>query len=162
MSVAQAIALWRGGRQQEACRLCESAAAAGDAEALNVLGEFYTAMQRPEDAARVLGRLASLRPDAAVLRRLGNAQQACREYALAATSYRASLHIEPGNVRAYNNLGQALMLAHDLPGAQDSYERAIALDPTYAIAFNNLGIVHHTTTAVRSRRRLPAMSVRLS
>src|ERR1700677_727026 len=106
MSVAQAIALWRSGRQQEACRLCESAAAAGDAEALNVLGEFYTTMQRPADAARGLGRAARGRADAAVLRRLGNAQQACRDYAGAAASYRASLQIEPGNVRAYNNLGQ--------------------------------------------------------
>jgi protein O-GlcNAc transferase len=147
MSVAQAIALWRSGRQQEACILCESAAAAGDVEALNVLGEFYTALQRPEDAARVLGRLASLRPDAAVLRRLGNAQQACRDYAGAAANYRASLQLEPANVRAYNNLGQVLMLAHDLPGAQDSYERAIALDATYAIAHNNLGIVHHNRGA---------------
>jgi protein O-GlcNAc transferase len=141
-SVAQALALWRSGRHQEAKWMCESlVAVSDDAEALSLLAEICVATGRLPQGISTLRRLARVRPgDAAVLRRLGNALLASGSCAEAVAGYRAALAVEPGNVRAHNNLGQALMRLGSRAEAMASYGRAIELDPGYAIAHNNLGI----------------------
>lgn len=141
MTLAQAVELWRGGREQDARRLCESLAIHDDSDALSLLAEIDEAARRPEQAVISLERLVRLRPsDASAHRRLGNARLASGAVAEAAESYRTSLRIEPDNVRALNNLGQALARMGQVPEAISCYERALAIDPRHATAHNNLGV----------------------
>jgi protein O-GlcNAc transferase len=143
-NLAEAIALWRAGKQQQAQLICEEllVGQAGDADALSLLAELCAASGQRERAVDSLQRLARLRPaDAAIHRRLGNALLAADSAAAAVVSYHRAVALEPVNVRAHNNLGQALMQLGRLDEASASYERALELDPAYAIAHNNLGIV---------------------
>jgi protein O-GlcNAc transferase len=91
--------------------------------------------------------------DASRLRQRGNEELASGAFAAAVASYRAALVIEPGSVRAHNNLGQALMRLDRRAEAMASYERAIELDPGYAIAYNNLGIALHEQGAYEAALR---------
>ena len=140
-TVAQAIALWRSGRHQEAERLCELLVKGpAGADALGLLAEIYGATGRASEELSSLRRLTELKPqDAAVWRRRGNAELARGESTSAVSSYQRALEIEPDNVRGHNNLGQALMRLSRYPEAAASFRRATELSPGYALAHNNLG-----------------------
>ncbi len=141
-SIAQVLALWRSGREEEARAACESLTAeADDADALSLLAEIHSSARRDVQATVTLRRLIRLRPtDAAARRRLGDSLLASGAFPEAQASYREALAIEPANARAYNNLGRALMGLRKHAEAVSSYRQAIALDPRYAIAHNNLGV----------------------
>jgi protein O-GlcNAc transferase len=140
---AEAAALWRSGRRQEARILCETLAAQQDVEALSLLAEFCVAADQLPAAVANLHRLLQLREsDAAVHRRLGNALLAQGLVESAVASYRRALDIEPGSARGHGNLGQALMRLRSVQAAESEFRRAIELDPSYAIAHNNLGNIH--------------------
>lgn len=140
-TVAQAIALWRGGQHREAEQICESLAVGNDPDALTLLAEMHTAGGRPRESNAALQRLAKLRPDdAAAHRRLGDSHLALGAHADAVASYRRALEIDPRSARGHNNMGQALMQLDQFVEAAASYERAVEIDPRYAIAHNNRGI----------------------
>lgn len=176
VSVAQAVALWRGGRRQEAERLCESLVKGGSNtpndrgqlwDALSLLAEIYQATGRPGDELASLRRLCELRPeDAPAWRRRGNAELARGELDGAVSSYRRSLEIEPGNVRGHNNLGQALMRMARHAEAAASFRRATELSPGYALAHNNLGNAFYEQgspeAALESYRRALALDPKLT
>jgi predicted O-linked N-acetylglucosamine transferase (SPINDLY family) len=78
--------------------------------------------------------------DAVALWRAGNlllANGSCDE---AVASYRQSLALEPRNIRALNNLGQACMLMGRLADAVAHFQQAVALEPSYSIAHYNCAI----------------------
>ena len=140
-TVAQAIALWRGGQHREAEQICEFLAAGDDPDAVTLLAEMHVAGGRLREANAALQRLAQLRPgDAAAHRRLGDSHLALGAHADAVASYRRALQIDPRSARGHNNLGQALMQLGQVDEAAVSYDRAVEIDPRYAIAHNNRGI----------------------
>ena len=144
-SAALALSLWQGGQRQEAQRMCESLAGAGDdADAVSLLAEMQVANGRPREAVASLRRLARLRDkDASVRRRLGDTLLSMEAFEEALDSYRESLLLEAGSVRAHNNIGRALTRLGRLTDAIASYEQALRLDPRYAIGHNNLGLALH-------------------
>jgi predicted O-linked N-acetylglucosamine transferase (SPINDLY family) len=140
--MAQAVALWRAGRAQEARIMCGSLAASGEPAALDLLAEICSASGALGEAIEHLQRLSHLRPrDAALRRRLGNAQLASGSAVEAMVSFRSAIAIEPRNVRGHNNLGQALMRLGRYAQARACFERALGIDASYAVAHNNLGNV---------------------
>jgi protein O-GlcNAc transferase len=178
-SVAQAVLLWRSGRQQEAQQMCELLASGAEsdaagpghggiqADALSALAEMYTAAGRTSGAVSSLRKLAQLKPqDASVWRRLGYAELTTREWANAVSSYRRAVEIEPNSPQGHNNLGQALMGLEQRAEAIASYRRATGLAPGHAAAHNNLGIALYEEgdpdAAIESYRRALALDPKLA
>jgi len=94
---------------------------------------------------------------AAARRRVGSLQLAAGAFSAAAASFRASLAYEPDNLRAHNNLGQALVQLGELDAAVGCFERALEIDPSYAIAAHNLGLaLRHKGDALQALRRFEA------
>ncbi|MFC1525217.1 tetratricopeptide repeat protein [Candidatus Latescibacterota bacterium] len=61
------------------------------------------------------------------------------ELAAAMRKYEQAIAADSGFVRAYNNLGNALLRSRQVDRALDTFRRAIAIDSTYALAHNGLG-----------------------
>ena len=53
--------------------------------------------------------------------------------------YRAAIAVQPRNVSAWNNLGNALHTLGQLSAAITAYREAIRLDPKFAVTYSNLG-----------------------
>jgi protein O-GlcNAc transferase len=109
-------------------------------DARNLLAEIYSTTGRFGLAVEQLQRLADIKPDAAVLRRLGDAQFSLGDMDAAAATFRKAIELDPRHPRAHNNLGRTLARVQEREAAVASFRRALALDPGYAIAHNNLGI----------------------
>src|ERR1700722_8678487 len=85
---------------------------------LNLIAELCSALNDPAAAAQYWGRVTFLTPhDAAAYRRLAGAQFSAGFEGASIGSYRRALELEPGNLRAYNNLGRVLEQAGDSDGA---------------------------------------------
>jgi protein O-GlcNAc transferase len=141
--IADAIALWRAGRRDDAERVCTAilAASRDQIDARGLLAEICCSRGQFGQAAEQLMRIAELRPtDAAAFRRLGDALYASAAYEAAADRFRHAIALDPNQPRAHNNLGRALMQLGQRQAAIESYRQAIVLDPSYSIAHNNLGI----------------------
>jgi protein O-GlcNAc transferase len=142
-NLADAITLWRSGREREAEQACTALLTArGDPSAAHgLLAAIYSARGQFRAASEQLQRLAERHPhDAAGWRRLGDAQFGCDEFAAAVASFRRAIELEPTHPRAHNNLGRALARLAEYSAGIQSYRRALELDPHYAIAHNNLGM----------------------
>lgn len=149
--VSNAIALWRSGRRQEAEAICAQIAGRQhatatreqlqeQAQALDMLAEIQRGSNRRHDELATLRRLSVLRTDdAALWRRMGNAELATGDAAGAVASLRRSLELDPDNTRALNNLGLALTRCGQRAEAMCCYSQVIRLDPRHAGAHNNLG-----------------------
>jgi len=97
-------------------------------------------MQQPENAAalRELGQLLSAR---------GYALQERGELDAAIECYQEALALDPSQVQAHNNLGNAYKDLGRMHDALDSYRSAIAVDGALAEAHLNLGIALHQAEA---------------
>ncbi|MBD2481227.1 tetratricopeptide repeat protein [Planktothrix sp. FACHB-1365] len=73
--------------------------------------------------------------------RQGNTAQDAGNYSQAETIFRQVIRINPQDVIAYKDLGNALYKQGKLEEAITYYQKAIQLDPKYAPAYNNLGNV---------------------
>jgi len=62
-----------------------------------------------------------------------------KDYSSAVAIWTDTIHQQPGNVRAWNNLGYAYMKAGQLNSSIATYQHAIDLLPTYALTHLNLG-----------------------
>jgi predicted O-linked N-acetylglucosamine transferase (SPINDLY family) len=141
--IAQAVALWRGGRPGEAEAACLRLIAVPGCreDAHSLLAEIYATRREFARAAGQLRRLTALRPaDASAHRRLGDSLFAAGSYRDSAEAFRRAIELDPRSPRAHNNLGRALFQLDDCATAIESYRQAVSLDPAYAIAHNNLGI----------------------
>ena len=141
--IADAVALFRLGRAQEAEQACAAilARSGNQIDARGLLAQIYTSRGQFGQAVEQLLRIAELRPrDAAAHRRLGDALFAAGLNARAAETFRRAIELEPTHPRSYNNLGRALARLGERDAAIDSYRQALALDPDYSLAHNNLGI----------------------
>src|ERR1700759_5476618 len=100
--VAEAIALWRVGRAEDAERACSAilAKSADDIDARHLLAEIHSARGEFPRAIEQLRRVARLRPqDASAARRLADALFAADDYRAAATAYRRGIALEPQKAR---------------------------------------------------------------
>ncbi len=136
-------------------------------EALGLLAEMYASTGRTNEALTTLRQLAQLKSrDAAVWRRLGNAELGRGEYAQAVASLSRAIQCEPDNARAHNNLGQALMRLGRRAEAIASYQRATHLAPDHAGAHSNLGIALYeegaSEAALESYRRALELDPKLA
>lgn len=143
-SVIAALSLWKAGKTRDALNeaLAVESQTPDSVEALSLLAELHEALDERKAAADCYRRAALLMPaDAAIHRRLANAEFNAGLTVASIDSYRRAIALEPRNVRAHNNLGRVLEQIGDFSGAAACYREALAIDETYAIAHNNLGNV---------------------
>jgi Flp pilus assembly protein TadD len=135
---------------------------------LHLLGVLAAQSGDPARGAELLGRALRLQPGNDAIRanharalidtgRAAEAEQLCRTGSApalrrlradamkasgrageAATLYRALAEAEPGSHELWNNLGTALLDAHDASGALAAFRRAEALQPDSAVVHRNL------------------------
>jgi tetratricopeptide (TPR) repeat protein len=85
---------------------------------------------------RLLGGLALVAAGALAVLTIGRNQV----YQSPVTLWRAEVAALPGNYRAHNNLGLALVGADRMRAAVPHFQRALALEPEFAEAYNNLAL----------------------
>jgi len=137
------LALAEAGRADEAVRVLEPVAAAGeDLEAMNALGAaYFTAGRLPQAAAQLQRVLARDPGNVKALESLGAVTLAAGRVREAAQHLDRALAANPGLPIAWNTLGVARYQLGDPRGAVAAWERSIALDPRQFDALYNLGIV---------------------
>ena len=110
-----------------------------DPDALNALGNAYTAMDRTADAARVFRRLLDADPtDALAWQNLGIAQLQGKDLKSAEASLRRAIEVDPALSGAYTVLGVVLAQTGRRDEAIEAWKRALQLDPSDQNAAFNL------------------------
>jgi len=114
----------------------------GDHGAMHCLGVAYAQQGQFEEAAAVLGRVATLQPqDASAHNHYGNALAALQRGEEALFEYERAISLKPRSADIHYNKGVALEKMGRLTDALSSYEEALQINPAYASAFNNRGNV---------------------
>jgi len=140
----QAGAFCKAGQWSKAEQVCRSLLKAqpDNFEALNLLGIIASQTQRNREAAELILRAISLRPDQPVAHlNLGNIFLSLQRPAEALDSIERALQLNPNDAGAYNDRGNALRSLNRFEAALDSYERALAIRQDYAEAWHNRGVV---------------------
>jgi len=134
--------LLKGGRTNEALKLCEKLCARSDADSasLSLLGEIYFHQGRFPDAAVVLQRAIQLEPDnAAVCSMLADSSLHQGQTAKAAEYYRMALQQRPDDPKLLTNLAGILSGMHRSSEAEPLLRRAVQLAPHLSKPYTNLG-----------------------
>jgi tetratricopeptide (TPR) repeat protein len=114
-----------------------------DAQALEILGDAYTADDRLDDAMSCYRRAICLTPARAGLHsKLGIALNDSGRHADAIDAFHQAIAREPKTARNHFNLGVILKDAGQPDAAVEAYRQAIALDPENPDAYVNLGVIH--------------------
>ena len=109
---------------------------------MQLLGSLLVQTRRPEEAARVLTRAVTLRPDYALARHtLAIAQRQLGDLSAALASHGAGLSRQPDDPSAHNNIGVVYEELGDYARAREHFETAVELKPDYAEALGNLGMM---------------------
>ena len=140
--LAQAVALHRAGRLDEAERLYREAVAADprNGDALQFLGLIALARGDLAGAEAQIRAAIAVNPAAAVYHfNLGPVRKALGDLPGAVTSYRRAIELAPGLVEAQMNLGNALRESGDAAAAIAPLREAVRLRPAAAEAHLNLG-----------------------
>lgn len=140
-TLADALALHRAGRLQEAEAACRAIVAREprNADALHLQGGLCLARAAPDEAARLIRAALEIEPDNAVFHcNLGTALMEAGDRAGAIDHFGRALEIEPDYVDAHYNLGNALLAAGRHAEAIGHFRRAVALEPRHLQARNNL------------------------
>jgi predicted O-linked N-acetylglucosamine transferase (SPINDLY family) len=104
-------------------------------EALELLGIVAARTRRADEAARLLRRAATVRPDdPSPHNNLGNVLKDLGSFEEALQSFDRALELNPGFAYAYNNRAHALEGLGRYTEALASYDRALELDPSLAAA----------------------------
>ncbi len=130
------------GDRAEAESLCRTVRASrpDHAGALTLLGILAAQSRRTEEAAELLGRVASMTPeDPTAHNNYGNVLRDLGRYGKALGCYERALTLAPEYVDAHYNRGVALQDLRRYADALASYERAVAIEPKHAAAWNNRG-----------------------
>lgn len=140
--LADAVALLRAGRVEQAHQICQALLAADptDGEAAHLLGFTALRLGRPAEALVALEQAARLQPgNPELFNNRGNALKALGRSEEALASYRRALALLPDYAEALNNAGLALYDLKRHGEALASYDRALALRPDYVVARANRG-----------------------
>jgi tetratricopeptide (TPR) repeat protein len=138
-----AMALHRSGRLHGAAALYRDVLTSEpeNAEALHWFGMLHHQTGDPARAVELIGRAASLTPDAYLYHgNLAEAYRAAGDHQRAVESCRAALRIWPDYPEALCSLGTALTAMKRHAEAVESLRRAVALRPGFVVAHNNLGL----------------------
>jgi arylsulfatase A-like enzyme/Tfp pilus assembly protein PilF len=132
--------LTEAGQAGKAIALLETVMGAGhDPDALNALGNAYTAANRTADAVRVFRRLLDADPvDALAWQNLGIAQLQGQDLKSAEASLRRAIEIDPALAGAHTVLGVVLARTGRRDEAIAEWKRALQLDPSDQNAAFNL------------------------
>lgn len=150
-ALQQALALYQGGRLDEAERICRSVLRASprSPDALNLLGMTVYQRGRREEGVELIADAATARPEiAAYHMNLGFALAELGRHDGAAEAYRRALAAAPGNADALGNLGLALQRQGRYDEALEAYRRLLATHPGHVGALVSIG------TALRDQGRL--------
>lgn len=110
-------------------------------------------LERPAAEYRLARVEVRQSASAQLLYETGVTHQQQGRFADAAASYRQALAVDPGHLRAAQNLAVALHQAGDLLGALDAYRQALALDPGHARTRSNLGHLYLDLDDVASAQK---------
>ena len=138
-----ADAAYNAGDWTTAGRLCAQvlAAAADNADALNLLGIIKAQSRQPLEAADLLGRAAVARPDSATVHNNhGNVLRDLARHAEAVGSFNRALQIQPNYPEALCNRGAALHSMGRIDEALRNYDEALRYRPGYVDAHYNRGV----------------------
>ena len=119
------------------------------------LGNLYSRMDRPSEAARYLKHFEQIRPYANRIAKLqsqlrGDPNDALALYSLgvlytkvgatthSVSAFRHSIALRSDNAQAHNNLGNALLRSGQIRQAIPHYREAVRLDSSYFLAYYNL------------------------
>lgn len=130
------------GQLRQAGQVCQAILArnSNHADALHLLGAVAYQFGQHRQAAELISRAITLRPEVPVYHaNLGACLRALGEFDRAAEACRCALRLQPNYPEAANNLGLALLGTGDLAGAIEWFRAAVALAPGFALAHNNLG-----------------------
>ncbi|HLJ62572.1 MAG TPA: tetratricopeptide repeat protein [Stellaceae bacterium] len=156
----QAVALYRGGRKEEALATCRQLLLLqpAQAEVLALAGTIELERGAPGEAAAYFTRAIAAKKDFTEAHyNLGNALLAMDRKEEAVESYRKAVKLRPDLVVIHNNLGKAYQELKRWEEAAKAYRRAAALDPGNAVIERNLGIVleaqgHHAAALIAYRK----------
>jgi tetratricopeptide (TPR) repeat protein len=113
-------------------------------DALHLLGVLRHQLGAHAEAADLVGRAATLRPqDAALQLNLGNALKAMGQLDGAIERFRNALTLAPSFPLAHYNLGNAYAAAGRHEDAADAFQKSLRLQPANASSHNNLGNALH-------------------
>jgi tetratricopeptide (TPR) repeat protein len=113
-------------------------------DALHLLGVLRHQLGAHAEAADLVGRAATLRPqDAALQLNLGNALKAMGQLDGAIERFRNALTLAPSFPLAHYNLGNAYAAAGRHEDAADAFQKSLRLQPGNASSHNNLGNALH-------------------
>jgi tetratricopeptide (TPR) repeat protein len=117
-----------------------------DVQALDILGDAFTAGGRLADAVACYRRAIAIAPAKARLHsKLGIALKDSGRLAEALAAFREGIARDPTSATGHFNLGVALGEAGQRDAAIDAYRQAIALDPQKPDPYVNLGVIHLET-----------------
>jgi tetratricopeptide (TPR) repeat protein len=127
-------------------------------DALHLLGVLRHQQGQHAEAAALVRRAVTLRPDDAALQlNLGNALKALGQIDDAIEQFRNALTLAPSFPMAHYNLGNAYASVGRHEDAADSFEKSLRLQPNDASSHNNLGNALHAlgrhADAITSFRR---------
>ncbi len=141
-------ALFHQGKAAESLRAYTAGAALRRPQVsdLMAVGADYVLLGDYRDADRWFTRVTEWTPgNALAWYYRGRAEYSLEEFATALTAYQHALAIEPGNVRAEDNLGLAFQVLGNQQQARAAFESAIRMEsarPTgYSLPFLNLGVL---------------------
>lgn len=140
--LAQGHALQRQGRLVEAAAVFQQVIAREprNGDALHLLGVTLGQMGRPQEAVRLLGAAAEVRPSNPYIQcNFGNALNGIGRYAEAATAFERAATLKPDLLAAHRGRAVAELSQRRYEEALTSIDRALALQPRDAVMIANRG-----------------------
>lgn len=110
-----------------------------NADALHLLGVLAHQANRDQEAADLITKAITIRPQPEFFVNLSQAYKGLGQLEDCLNACRRAVQLKPNVPEAWNNLGSALKDLHQPAEALTAFERAIQLRPNYAVALNNLG-----------------------
>ena len=110
-----------------------------NADAMHLLGVLALQAKREQEAADLISKAITIRPQAEFFVNLAQAYKGLGRLAESIDACRRAVQLNANVPEAWNNLGSALKDSNQPAEAIAAFERAIQLRPTYATAYNNLG-----------------------
>jgi tetratricopeptide (TPR) repeat protein len=80
----------------------------------------------------------------------GNAELRQDRHGEAIAHFEKTIQLDPGYIKAYNNLGNEYFQLGELDRAAEYFAQAVRADPQFVLGFHNLGVVHFESGQVDS------------
>jgi tetratricopeptide (TPR) repeat protein len=147
-ALAQAAEWISDGKYDEAEKICRRVLqkAPNNVDAMRLLAQLATRLQRTADAERYLRKTIEIAPDfTGAIADLGSLLEEDDRYEEAIACFEKAIELEPDNPIFYDRLGYILAPAAQTYAAIDAHRKAIELNPNFAASWLGLG---HTLKTV--------------